>query len=125
MLPLVAWEPTANNNGNVLNDTLDFYRYFDAAAHAEFLFECVARTIDENLPREADFLRRHDLFRAEATATVDMPDRLLAFCSFPATEWRLAVEAGKGERVRRPCGRRKCLRWKPATAVIFTTRRSP
>lgn len=77
MLPLIAWEPTAKNNVHILNDTLDFYRYFDATPHAEFLFECVARTIDEDLPREADFLRRHDLFRAEATAIVDMPDRLL------------------------------------------------
>lgn len=46
MLPLVAWEPTQKNNVRVLNDTLDFYRYFDATAHVEFLFECVARTID-------------------------------------------------------------------------------
>jgi hypothetical protein len=77
MLPLIKWEPTAKHNVHVINDTLDFYRYFDATAHAEFLFECVARTIDEDLPREADFLRRHDLFRAEVTAIVDMPDRLI------------------------------------------------
>ncbi|MGV6876546.1 Fic family protein [Pseudochelatococcus sp. B33] len=77
MLPLVEWEPTLKNNVRVLNDTLDFYRYFDATVHAEFLFECVSRTIDEDLPREADFLQRHDLFRAEVTAVVDMPERLI------------------------------------------------
>lgn len=77
ILPLVDWEATPNNNVRVLNDTADFYRYFDATAHAEFLFACVARTIDEDLPREAEFLRRYDRFRAEVNAVADMPDRLV------------------------------------------------
>ncbi len=33
-----------------LNDTGDFYRYFDATAHAEFLYACVRKTIEEDLP---------------------------------------------------------------------------
>lgn len=77
MLPLVDWEATPQSNVRVLNDTADFYRYFDATAHAEFLFACVARTIDEDLPREAAFLRQCDRFRAEVNAVADMPDRLV------------------------------------------------
>lgn len=59
LLPLIQWEPTSDGNIRILNDTADFYRYFDATPHAEFLYGCVERTINENLPREADFLRRY------------------------------------------------------------------
>ena len=46
LLPLVDWEPTKQGNVSVLNDTGDFYRYFDATSHVEFLYECVEKTID-------------------------------------------------------------------------------
>lgn len=77
MLPLIEWEATPKGNVKVLNETADYYRYFDATLHAEFLFECVQKTIEQDLPHEADFLRRHDRFRAEVGNLVDMPDRLL------------------------------------------------
>ncbi len=77
LLPVVEWEQTPKHNLRVLNETADLYRYFDATPHAEFLFDCVARTIDEDLPREAEFLRRHDQFRRDVNALVDMPDRTL------------------------------------------------
>ncbi len=73
LLPSIEWQPTPDNNVEVLNDTGDFYRYFDATAHAEFLFSCVAQTIDVDLPNEADFLRRHDLFQERLEAMLDMP----------------------------------------------------
>ncbi|MEW9612993.1 hypothetical protein AB3G45_03945 [Shinella sp. S4-D37] len=57
--------------------TADFYRYFDATPHAEFLFECVARTIDVELPAETTFLRIYDAFKIEVQQMIDMPDRLL------------------------------------------------
>ncbi len=75
LLPLIRWEPTQNGNVNVLNDTADFYRFFDATPHAEFLYACVKKTIEEDLPNEADFLRRYDQFRARMDSIVDMPDR--------------------------------------------------
>jgi len=77
LLPLIEWEATPKNNVRVRNDTLDFYRYFDATAHAEFLYECVARTIDIDLPREALFLKRHDLWHAEVTGIIEMPERTI------------------------------------------------
>ncbi len=76
LLPLIEWQPTESGNVHVLNDTGDFYRYFDATPHAEFLFECVRKTIEHDLPEEADFLRRHDAFRGKLALVVDMPDRL-------------------------------------------------
>ncbi len=97
MLPHVRWEPTARNNVRVLNETADFYRYFDATPHAEFLYACVERTIEEDLPREADFLRLHDRFRMETTAVVDMPDRFLdlLFRFLDQNDGRLRARTGE------------------------------
>ena len=75
LLPLIEWEPTRAGNVNVLNDTVDFYRFFDATPHAEFLYACVESTIDNDLPNEVDFLQRYDRFRAAVESIVDMPDR--------------------------------------------------
>ena len=76
LLPVVDWKPTAGGNVEVRNDTADFYRFFDATAHAEFLYRCVHQTIEHDLPDEADFLRRHDAFRTGLQRIIDMPDRL-------------------------------------------------
>jgi hypothetical protein len=62
----------------VLNDTGDFYRFFDATPHAEFLFACVRQTVEENLPHEADDFRRHDLAVRRFMDAVEMPDRTAA-----------------------------------------------
>lgn len=73
LLPLIEWRPTASNNVEVLNETADFYRYFDATPHAEFLFSCVAQTIEADLPGEAAFLQRYDQFAERVQQIVDMP----------------------------------------------------
>jgi len=73
LLPVVEWEPTDRMNVRVINDTDDFYRYFDATPHAEFLFECVQKTIENDLPEEAAFLQRYDQFKSRAEALVEMP----------------------------------------------------
>jgi len=75
LLPMIEWEPTPDGNVRVLNDTADFYRFFDATPHAEFLYECVERTIDVDLPAETRFLKAYDAFRREVANVVDMPDR--------------------------------------------------
>jgi len=77
LLPIVDWRPTAAGNVDVLNDTADFYRFFDATPHAEFLYACVAKTIEEDLPNETDYLRRYDVFRAGIEAIIDMPDQTI------------------------------------------------
>ncbi len=74
LLPLIKWEPTDKRNVRVLNKTADFYRFFDATPHAEFLYECVARTIDTDLPAETKYLEAYDTFRRSVTEIADMPD---------------------------------------------------
>ncbi len=75
LLPLIEWQPTDENNVEVLNDTGDFYRFFDATPHAEFLFQCVEQTIDVDLPAEAKYLKAYDDFQRALANIVDMPDR--------------------------------------------------
>jgi hypothetical protein len=77
LLPVIAWQPTAANNVRVLNDTADFYRFFDATPHAEFLYACVRQTIERDLPDETKFLENFDRFRTLVESIVDMPDRTL------------------------------------------------
>lgn len=77
LLPVIEWTAAADGNVRVLNDTADFYRFFDATPQAEFLYACVRRTIEQDLPREARFLRSFDRFRAGVQALVDMPERTL------------------------------------------------
>jgi hypothetical protein len=74
LLAVIDWQPTETGNVRIMNDTDDFYRFFDATPHAEFLYACVRKTIEEDLPREADFLRRYDQFRNHLNSIVDMPD---------------------------------------------------
>jgi len=73
ILPLIEWETTERGNIRVLNDTADFYRFFDATPHAEFLFRCVRETIEEDLPSETSLLQAYDSFTARVQEIVDMP----------------------------------------------------
>lgn len=52
------------------------YRYFDCTDAAAFLYRCVQRTVDEDLPREIDYLRRHDEAIRRIMEVVEMPDRV-------------------------------------------------
>jgi len=99
MLPLIDWRPIAGGNVEVLNDTADFYRYFDATAVAEFLYSCVETTIDVDLPQETNYLRRYDAFRASVTAIIDMPDRTadLLFRMLRQNDGRLSKRAREKE----------------------------
>jgi hypothetical protein len=72
----IEWRPTPTRNVDVLNDTLDLYRYFDCTDEAAFLYACVERTIDHDLPREIDYLRRHDEALRRIMDIVEMPDRV-------------------------------------------------
>ncbi len=77
VLPNIDWQPTDAGNVRVLNDTGDFYRFFDATPQAEFLYACVQKTVEEDLPQETDYLRRYDRFRADIEAIVEMPERTI------------------------------------------------
>lgn len=76
LMPFIAWRATADRNVEVTNDTADLYRYYDCTAEAEFLYACVQRTVDEDLPREIEYLRHHDEAIRRIMNAVEMPDRV-------------------------------------------------
>ncbi len=76
LMPFIQWRPTPERNVEVLNDTADLYRYFDCTQAAEFLYACVTRTVEQDLPQEIDYLRRQDEAIRRIMNTVEMPDRL-------------------------------------------------
>ncbi|MBP9033079.1 MAG: hypothetical protein KBG29_04245 [Pseudomonadales bacterium] len=59
-MEFIEWRATPDRNVEVTNDTADLYRYADCTAETEFLYDCVARAVDRDLPEEIDFLRRQD-----------------------------------------------------------------
>lgn len=79
LLNFIEWKPTVDGNVEVLNETADYYRYFDATRHAEFLYECVQETIEQDLPNEVKYLEAYDRFVGRVQALVDMPSSTLDF----------------------------------------------
>ena len=77
-LDLVEWKATADNNVEVLNDTVDLYRYFDATKQVEFLYRCVQQTIEKTIPEEVSYLEKYDLMKEYMDNHFDMPDRTVA-----------------------------------------------
>ena len=76
LMPFIEWRSTPERNVEVTNDTADLYRYFDATEAATFLYQCVERTVEQDLPREIDYLRRRDEAVARIMEAVEMPDQL-------------------------------------------------
>lgn len=74
-LDFIEWKATPDGNVEVLNDTIDLYRYFDATKQAEFLYECVRETVTATLPEEVQYLERHDKMRTFIGEHFDMPDK--------------------------------------------------
>lgn len=76
-LDLIKWRPTETNNVEVLNETIDLYRYFDATRLTEFFFECVAETVNKILPEEVEYLKKYDLLNDFIKNYIDMPDKFV------------------------------------------------
>ena len=74
----IEWKTTQDNNVEVLNETIDYYRYFDATPQAEFLFECVDHTINNIIPEEVSYLQKYDKMKAWLDDTFEMPDNMIA-----------------------------------------------
>ena len=71
----IEWRATDKGNVEVLNQTFDLYRFFDATAQAEFLYSCVEETIVKALPEEVDYLQKYDQMKTFVNQYIDMPDR--------------------------------------------------
>ncbi|MHB1949240.1 MAG: Fic family protein [Gammaproteobacteria bacterium] len=76
-LRFIRWRATEKGNLEVLNETADLYRYFDATKQAEFLYCCIKETIDKTLPEEVDYLKKYDEMKIFIKNYIDMPDRLI------------------------------------------------
>jgi len=77
-LPFIEWDPTPDGNVLVTNDTAYLYRYFDATRQAEYLVDCIERTIRFALPAELQFLHQFDDAKRRIATVADMPDRLVS-----------------------------------------------
>ena len=73
LLDFIEWDVNENRNVRVRNETADYYRFFDATAHAEFLYRCVEETVLHDLPEEVAYLERYDRFSEQVQQMVDMP----------------------------------------------------
>ena len=76
LMDYIEWRALPSGNVEVLNGTADLYRFYDCTAEAEFLYECVQKTIEEDLPREIDYLRQHDEAMRTIMNAIEMPDNL-------------------------------------------------
>jgi len=76
LMDCIDWRSTVDRNIEVKNDTVDLYRYYDCTDVAEFLYACVQRTVEEDLPREIVYLQQHDEAIRRIMDSVEMPDRL-------------------------------------------------
>ncbi|MBI5346126.1 MAG: Fic family protein [Chlamydiae bacterium] len=61
----------------VSQDTADFYRYIDFTPFAEYLYECVDKTITTDFHDELSFLASYDKIKLHCKAIVDLPDQRL------------------------------------------------
>jgi hypothetical protein len=78
LLNFIEWKTTHDNNVEVLNETIDYYRYFDATRQAEFLYECVEDTIKNVIPEEVNYLHKYDKMKRYLDDHYEMPDKTVA-----------------------------------------------
>ena len=78
LLDFIQWKETKDHNVEVTNETIDFYRYFDATKQVEFLYDCVSETIEHIIPKEVDYLTKYDTFKKIIEDEYEMPDKLIA-----------------------------------------------
>jgi fido (protein-threonine AMPylation protein) len=77
VLECIDWKSSSNNNVEVLNDTIDLYKYFDATKQAEFLYDCVHHTIVATIPEEVEYLKKYDLMKNYLDDVFQMPSSMV------------------------------------------------
>ena len=78
LLDFIEWRTTQDHNVEVLNNTSDYYKYYDATLQAEFLFDCIDYTIKTIIPEEVSYLEHFDQMKAWLDDNFDMPDKTVA-----------------------------------------------
>jgi len=78
LLDFIEWRTTQDHNVEVLNETADYYKYYDATLQAEFLFDCIDYTIKTIIPEEVSYLQNYDQMKAWLDDNYEMPDKTVA-----------------------------------------------
>jgi len=78
LLDFIEWKETIDHNIEITNETIDYYRYFNATKQATFLYACVKETIDVIIPQEVDYLIRYEAFKNYMDNVFEMPDNMIA-----------------------------------------------
>jgi len=78
LMDFIDWDETEDHNVYVKNETIDFYRFFDATKQAEFLYDCVYDTIKNIIPAEVTYLQNYDEFKQFLDNEFEMPDKTVA-----------------------------------------------
>lgn len=74
IMPKIDYDMDEQQQLTVLNKTDRLYRYYDATAQAEYLYEAVAETIHKDLREEIEFLEVFDKAMIAVQKIVDMPN---------------------------------------------------
>lgn len=77
-LDFIEWKATEKNNIEVLNDTIDLYRYFDATKQVEYFYDCVKQTAIHTIPAEVKYLEYYDQMKTFLEDQFEMPDKMVA-----------------------------------------------
>ena len=78
LLAYIEWKTAKDYNVEIHNETMDYYRYFDATEQAEFLYDCVQDTFTNIIPQEVSYLAKFDEFKRYIDSTYEMPDDKVA-----------------------------------------------
>ena len=78
LLDFIEWRTTQDHNVKVINETADYYKYYDATLQAEFLFDCIDYTIRSIIPEEVSYLQNYDQIKAWLDDNFEMPDKTVA-----------------------------------------------
>jgi hypothetical protein len=71
---LIQWKETPDHNIEIINETIDLYRYFDLTKQGEFLYECIEDTIEKIIPAELDYLEKYDRMTQFVNDHISLPD---------------------------------------------------
>ena len=98
-LELIEWKETKDHNIEVLNETKDLYRFFDATKQAEFLYSCVKNTVEEIIPKEIEYLVRFDEMKQYLESRFEIPDKTVSLLIrfLEQGEGKLSERAKKNE----------------------------
>ncbi len=77
LMSMIEWKETLNGNVEILNETIDLYRFFNATESCEFIYEAVKKVIKETLPSELNYLNAFDRASFAINDIVAMPNNMI------------------------------------------------